>query len=58
VILKAFDASGRRVSTLVNDNLGAGNHTVDWNARNVPGGVYFINLIEKSGSRVKKVVIY
>lgn len=57
VMLKVFDASGRLINTLINDNLEAGNHTVNWNIIDVPKGVYFVTLLEKRGNHVQKVVI-
>jgi hypothetical protein len=55
VTLGVYDASGRIVRTLVDENLPAGAYTVTWNGRDsegrlVPNGVYFYRLI--SGGRV------
>jgi hypothetical protein len=46
VLLQVFDAQGRRVAVLVNEQQPAGHHTVCWNGRNHAGvllgsGVYF-----------------
>jgi hypothetical protein len=38
------DVSGRRVATLVDDNLQPGLHCVEWNAGNLASGVYFCRM--------------
>jgi hypothetical protein len=47
--IRVFDASGRAVTTLLDDALPAGDHTIDWNGHDargqrVAGGVYFYRL--------------
>ncbi|HYV50689.1 MAG TPA: FlgD immunoglobulin-like domain containing protein, partial [Dongiaceae bacterium] len=49
VRLAVFDVSGRRVKTLVNEPLGAGEHSVPWNGRDDRGqqvapGLYMYRL--------------
>ncbi len=44
VSLKIFDSVGREVKSLVNDNLGAGVYSIDFNAGNLSSGVYFYRL--------------
>jgi hypothetical protein len=44
VSLKIFDALGREVSRLVEDELAAGTHTRQWNAAGMPSGIYFVRL--------------
>ena len=39
-----YDAIGRQVSTLVNEQLYAGTYEAEWNALNFPGGVYLYKL--------------
>lgn len=41
VTMKVYDALGREVRTLVNENQNAGNHTVIFNVSDLPSGVYF-----------------
>jgi len=45
VSINVFDATGRVVAELVNDNVSAGYHNVVWNASNSASGVYFIKMI-------------
>ena len=51
VRLTVEDVSGRRVATLLSDRLPAGEHTVRWDTRGVPAGIYFARLA--AGERVK-----
>ena len=44
VSLKIFDLLGREVADLVNEIRSAGSYTVQWNAGNMPSGVYFYRL--------------
>jgi hypothetical protein len=44
VTLKVFDILGREVATLVNEELNQGEHSVVFDARNLPSGVYFYRL--------------
>jgi hypothetical protein len=39
VLLEIFDAQGRRVSSLVNQNIEPGTHSYEWDARDVRGGL-------------------
>jgi predicted CXXCH cytochrome family protein len=57
VRLAVFDASGREVSLLVNGSYQAGNYQVNWNAANLPSGVYYYRLTSGSFSSVKKMVL-
>ena len=44
VMLKVYDIAGREVATLVNEIMPAGKHAVEFNAGNLPSGVYFYSL--------------
>ena len=48
VSLKIFDASGKEVAILVNENLPVGNYRIPWNAQELPSGVYFYRLTVRS----------
>jgi hypothetical protein len=49
--LSVFDLLGREVAKIVREQMAAGTYTMDWNAGNLPSGVYFITL--RSGSFVQ-----
>jgi len=44
VTLKVFDVVGHEVETLVSERQNAGNHSVQFNASNLPSGVYFYQI--------------
>lgn len=44
VYLSIYDAIGRVVETLVNNELKPGTYKAEWNASNYPSGVYFYRL--------------
>src|SRR5208283_873651 len=45
VTLTIYDVLGREIATLVNGKNEPGNHSVGWNALNVPSGVYFYRIV-------------
>jgi hypothetical protein len=57
VKLKIYDVLGREVATLVNGKNEAGDHTVIWNARSVPSGVYFYKITAESYIQTKKMIL-
>jgi alpha-L-fucosidase 2 len=58
VMLKVFDIMGREETTLVNEELAAGNHYLLWNASNVSSGVYFYRLRTNTGYiQTKKLLL-
>jgi len=57
-----YDLGGRRVATLASGVLGAGPHTLRWNARNeagkkVPAGLYFVRFDTPGFTRVQRLAI-
>ncbi|MCX6751161.1 MAG: T9SS type A sorting domain-containing protein [Candidatus Nomurabacteria bacterium] len=57
VILKVYNLLGQEVETLVNKVMPAGNHIVDFNASNLPSGVYMYKLQTSSFSVSKKMLL-
>ncbi|MBE2226134.1 MAG: T9SS type A sorting domain-containing protein [Ignavibacteria bacterium] len=58
VTLKVYDMLGKEVASLVNNlNLAAGNYTYDFNAVNIPSGIYFYKLSASEFSDVKKMTL-
>ena len=57
VSLKVFDALGREVSTLVSQELTAGNYSQQWNPVSLPSGMYFYRLQAGNYSETRKLVL-
>jgi len=57
VRLEAFDRSGRRVAVVVSGFAAAGAHTVTWDTRTVPAGVYFLRLTAPGCRQSVKAIV-
>jgi hypothetical protein len=57
VTLKIFDLVGREVAILANENKSPGSHTIQWNAVNMPSGIYFYKLQTGQYCETKKLVL-
>ena len=55
--LKVFDILGREISTLIDDELSAGDHIVTWDSSIVATGVYFYRLQSGNFSGTKKMIV-
>lgn len=55
--LSVYDASGRRVETLMQSHQSSGLHEVTWDASCVASGVYFVRLSASGKSASERVVI-
>jgi uncharacterized protein (TIGR02145 family) len=57
VKITVYNAVGSRVATLVNENKAAGNYSVQFNANNLPGGIYMYKMESGNYSAVKKFIL-
>jgi poly(3-hydroxybutyrate) depolymerase len=57
VSLKVFDLLGREVTTIVSEEMLAGNYSRQWNAINILSGVYFYRMQAGEFADTKKMVI-
>jgi hypothetical protein len=57
VSLKIYDILGRDITTLLNKSLPAGWHQVQWDASNVPSGVYFYQLTNSDYKAIRKMLL-
>jgi hypothetical protein len=57
VSLKVFDVLGQEVATLINSDLVAGSHNVEFSAANINSGVYFYILQAGDNVETKKMVL-
>ena len=56
VSIDVYDRLGRQVTTLVDQNQDAGEHTVDFNASEYPSGIYFYRIKTPEKTEVKKML--
>lgn len=56
-LLKVYDVLGNEVATLVNEYRDAGTYEVNWNAVNLPSGVYFYGLQAGNFTEIKKMIL-
>jgi len=57
VTLTVYDILGRKVETILNDYKDVGQHQMQWNASNIPSGVYFVRMHSGSFSQVRKAMV-
>jgi len=57
VTLRVYDVAGRAVATLAAGAMAPGPHELDWNAGDLPGGVYFCVLKSGRESRTTKMLL-
>lgn len=57
VTLKIYDILGQEVTTLVNEQLNAGKHSVEFNAGDLRSGVYFYRIQSGAFSDTKKLIL-
>ncbi|MBT3591130.1 MAG: T9SS type A sorting domain-containing protein, partial [Candidatus Marinimicrobia bacterium] len=62
LVVSVYDMSGRLVNRMINDNMDAGIHTVQWDGRNqsgyfVPTGVYFMQVISGENQHMQKMAL-
>ena len=57
VIIKVFDILGNKIETLVNEEKPAGSYEVEFDAVELPSGIYFYRLQSGSFVETKKMVL-
>jgi hypothetical protein len=57
VTLKIYDVLGREVRMLVAERQNAGNHSVTFDAKNLPSGIYFYRIQAGSFIETKKMIL-
>ncbi|MCF8412202.1 MAG: CotH kinase family protein [Melioribacteraceae bacterium] len=56
-ILRIFNTLGEQVAELLNQELGSGVHTVQFNASNLSGGIYFYELTAGKYRQIRKMIL-
>jgi len=57
VVVKVFDVLGNEIETLVNEEKPVGTYEVNWNAANLPSGVYFYRLQAGDFVQTRKMIL-
>ncbi|MCA9406680.1 MAG: T9SS type A sorting domain-containing protein, partial [Candidatus Omnitrophica bacterium] len=57
VRLTVYDISGRKIKELENTEKGPGTHTVEFDGKNLPSGVYFYKIETENYSATKSMVL-
>ena len=57
ITLKIYDVLGGEVKTLIKEEKSAGTYELNWNAANLPSGVYFYQLKADEYTAVKKMIL-
>jgi outer membrane protein assembly factor BamB len=57
VKLRIFDAIGRELSVLADENMNPGNHIVSWDASKYSSGVYFYEIQADGFRNIKKMIL-
>jgi hypothetical protein len=57
VTLTVFNLLGEKVATLVNENMSAGTHSVEFNASNLTSGLYIYSIVSNGFIYSRKMVL-
>ncbi|NOZ09127.1 MAG: T9SS type A sorting domain-containing protein, partial [FCB group bacterium] len=57
VIIRVYDVNGKQVAELTNRVAEAGNHSLTWDAGDLPSGLYFVKMTSGSFSSSQKVML-
>jgi hypothetical protein len=57
ISINIYDINGKIVENLFNGFKSAGEYKIDWNAANIPSGVYFVNMNTNSFTSTQKIML-
>lgn len=57
VNISVYDILGRKIESLVNENLNPGTYEVNWNATEYPSGIYYYKLTAGEYSETRKMIL-
>ena len=55
--IEIFNIRGQLIKTLIHKQLNAGEHSITWNASDVPSGIYFYRLVAGEETQSKKMIL-
>ena len=57
VVLDVFDQTGKKITTLINEELVSGTHQIDFNGNSLPAGLYFYQLKVGNYATTRKMIL-
>ena len=57
VSVKIYDINGAELTTLVNEKLSSGKHSVDWDATDYPSGIYIARISSGNYFQMRKMLL-
>ena len=57
VTVKVYNIAGHEITTLINDELSTGNHSIQWDGSHQPSGVYFVQIESSGFAHTRKMVL-
>jgi flagellar hook assembly protein FlgD len=52
-----YNIAGHEITTLINDELSIGNHSIQWDGSHHPSGVYFVKIESSGFVQTRKMVL-
>jgi len=57
VTVKVYNIAGHEITTLINDELSTGNHSIQWDGSHQPSGIYFVKIESNGFVQTRKMVL-
>ena len=57
VSIDVFNSIGQKIATLVNEQMNAGNYSVNFNAANITSGIYFYKMTAGNFTEIRKMIL-
>ena len=57
VVMQVYDTRGREIATLIDEVKSAGKHEVEFNASNIPSGIYYYRLRMNGYTATNKMIV-
>lgn len=56
VEISLYDVTGKKIETVKDETMSAGQHAIDWTPENLAEGVYFVQMVVDGAVQTKKIV--
>lgn len=57
VNIEVYDFTGRKVRTMISEELAPGNHNVEFRSESLPGGIYFLHIETGEYQDIQKIIL-